>query len=72
MLAVHYAAVLGEDGLSVCVVCPGFCETALNGYTGTKAPSEGAQAIVAAVKAPASKIHGQFMHGEVENGKYPW
>lgn len=72
MLGVHYAALLGEEGFCVCVVCPGFCETALNGFTGTKKPGDGARAIVAAVEGKAEDLHGRFVHGEVEGGRYPW
>ena len=72
MLSVHYAALRGEEGFCICVVCPGFCETALNGYTGTKKPANGAKAIIAAVEGPTEDVHAKFLHGEVEGGKYPW
>lgn len=72
MLGVHYAAMLEDEGSCVCVVCPGYCEPNLNGYTRIKDPADGAKAILSAAEGKAEDIHSRFLHTEIDDGRYPW
>ena len=72
MLAVHYGSLLAEEKFTVTTVCPGYCGTNLNGYSGPKSGSDGAKVVELSVGAKAEDIHMQFVNAEDGMGKHPW
>ncbi|KAK2792574.1 hypothetical protein FQN52_003079, partial [Onygenales sp. PD_12] len=70
MLALTYANILKEDGITVVIVCPGFCATNLNDYAGILEPSVGAEQIVkAATNGTHDEVSGTWVS---EGGIMPW
>ena len=68
-LTVYYGNSLGGEGFTVASVCPGYCDTALTAHRGVKAPGEGAEAVLSALRG---EVHLGFLHGEGGGGRYPW
>ncbi|PGH35522.1 hypothetical protein GX50_01624 [[Emmonsia] crescens] len=70
MLAVIYANILREEGITVVMVCPGYCATNLTNYAGVEDPRSGAKAIV---DAATVGTHADTTGTWVSNtGIVPW
>jgi len=69
MLMVHYADLLEEEGFVVCGMCPGFCGTNLNGYSGPKDPRVGAKMMLTAAEAEKDDVFKRVVN---EGGPLPW
>lgn len=67
MIALHYASELKEAGIAVVAVCPGYCRTNLNGYSGYKNPKDGASELVYAASQGGSEMSGKWVN---EGGKF--
>ena len=65
MLSVEYAK--AEPEVQIYSACPGFCNTAFNGWKGTKDPLDGAKVIVELVLAAEGIYEGGFWHMEGED-----
>lgn len=69
MLMVHYADLLEEEGFVVCGMCPGFCGTNLNGYSGPKDPRVGAKMMLTAAEAEKEDVFKRVVN---EDGPLPF
>ncbi|KAF2404692.1 NAD(P)-binding protein [Trichodelitschia bisporula] len=68
-LAGYYTVLLKEDGITVTIVCPGYCATNLNNYSGTAPPEDGAKELVAMATQGGLDMTGKwFRNGE----EVPW
>jgi NAD(P)-dependent dehydrogenase (short-subunit alcohol dehydrogenase family) len=63
MLALYYVGSLKADNIAVVVTTPGFCETNLNGYAGTRPADDGALEVVAAATEGGFEMSGKFVKG---------
>ena len=72
MIMMCFGNLLENDGFTVCSICPGYCGTNLNGYAGYKDPRDGATSIIHALQGRPEDVNRQFVHAEVEGGRYPW
>lgn len=63
-LTVHYAQELLATGIKVNAAAPGHCATALNGFTGSRTPAEGADIAVQLAILDHSGPTGQFFDDE--------
>jgi NAD(P)-dependent dehydrogenase (short-subunit alcohol dehydrogenase family) len=68
-LTLQYARDLRPDGILVNAVCPGYCATDLNNFSGTRTPAQGAIAAVRMATIPADGPTGTFTD---EDGVAPW
>jgi NAD(P)-dependent dehydrogenase (short-subunit alcohol dehydrogenase family) len=67
-LTVLFATALAEQGISVNAVCPGYCATDLNGYTGPRSAEQGAQIAVKMALTPEPGT-GRYVE---DAGVVPW
>jgi len=63
MLAIYHVAGLKDDKIAVVTTTPGFCETNLNNFTGTRPADDGALEIVAAATEGGFEMTGKFVKG---------
>ena len=70
MLALHYAYVLKNDGITSVVLCPGHNATNLNNYEGVNPPDYGGRTIVRAISEGGADMNGVWFN-ELE-GFAPW
>ncbi|MBB5894809.1 SDR family oxidoreductase [Kutzneria kofuensis] len=68
-VTVQYARELGKQGIKVNAVCPGYCATDLNGFTGTRTPAQGAEIAVKLATIGEDGPNGGFFN---ENGPVAW
>ncbi|QTH41185.1 SDR family oxidoreductase [Cohnella sp. LGH] len=68
-LTVFYANDLRESAIKVNAADPGYCATALNGFTGMRTPEEGARTAVRLATLPADGPTGGFFS---DAGSLPW
>ena len=68
-VTVQYAKELEGTGILINVCCPGFVKTAMNGFSGHRAPEEGAAIAVRLATLPDGGPTGGFFH---DGGTYPW
>ncbi|WPH00353.1 Hypothetical protein R9X50_00317900 [Acrodontium crateriforme] len=61
MVMLHFAAVLEQEGFIVGSVCPGFCGTNLNAYTGTKDPRDGAKILLVAAEGKKEDVFAKVL-----------
>jgi NAD(P)-dependent dehydrogenase (short-subunit alcohol dehydrogenase family) len=62
MIALHYASELKDHEIPVVVVCPGYCATNLNGYSGYKEAKDGADELLSAATKGGFEMHGKCVH----------
>jgi NAD(P)-dependent dehydrogenase (short-subunit alcohol dehydrogenase family) len=67
-LTVLFATSLAEQGVSVNVVCPGYCATDLNGHSGPRSAEQGAQIALKLALTPEPGT-GRYME---DAGVVPW
>lgn len=68
-MTVFFANELRGTSIKVNAADPGYCATALNGFTGSKSPRDGARVAVRLALLPADGPTGGFFN---ENGSVPW
>ncbi|MCX2729921.1 SDR family NAD(P)-dependent oxidoreductase [Saccharopolyspora sp. NFXS83] len=68
-VTVQYAKELEGTGILVNVCCPGFVNTAINGFSGHRSPDEGAAIAVRLATLADDGPTGGFFH---DDGAYPW
>jgi NAD(P)-dependent dehydrogenase (short-subunit alcohol dehydrogenase family) len=68
-LTIQYARELRPDGILVNAVCPGYCATDLNNFSGYRTPAQGAVAAVRMATIAADGPTGTFADDE---GPVPW
>ncbi|WP_211766415.1 SDR family NAD(P)-dependent oxidoreductase [Kutzneria sp. CA-103260] len=68
-VTVQYARELGKQGIKINAICPGYCATDLNGFTGTRTPAQGAEIAVTMAMIGEDGPTGGFFD---ENGPVAW
>ncbi|GAA3164440.1 MULTISPECIES: SDR family oxidoreductase [Streptomyces] len=68
-VTVQYAKELRETNILVNAVCPGYCATDLNGFSGTRTPQQGAAAAIRLATLPDDGPTGGFFE---DAGPVPW
>ena len=68
-ITVQYAKELGKQGVKVNAVCPGWCGTDLNNFTGPRTPGQGAEIAVTMATIGEDGPNGGFFD---ENGPVAW
>jgi len=68
-VTVQYAMELGKQGVKVNAVCPGYCATDLNGFSGTRTSAQGAEIAVTMATIGEDGPNGGFFN---EAGPVAW
>jgi len=68
-VTVQYARELGKQGVKVNAVCPGYCSTDLNNFSGTRTSAQGAEIAVTMATVGPDGPNGGFFN---EDGPVAW
>ncbi|GAA2777157.1 SDR family NAD(P)-dependent oxidoreductase [Saccharopolyspora taberi] len=69
MLTVHYAREFADTPMKINSVCPGRCATAINDFTGTRTPEQGAEVVLRFATLGPDGPTGGFFNDE---GRIGW
>ncbi|KAK2740284.1 hypothetical protein FQN57_006164 [Myotisia sp. PD_48] len=70
MVMTYYSTILEKEGITVLAVCPGFCCSNLNNFTGTRDLMQGGAAVAdAVIQGRMEEMTGKIVN---EDGIIPW